>query len=190
MRSHHPDAGTGWSEYNADYIIEGGTSMATPLTAGAAALVREWLVRIKKVANPSAALMKSVLINGAADMSPGQYGSGPAQEIPSQRPNNVSGWGRVDPRRLDPAAPRKIWFTDNTSGLSTGQAATYRVTVSAGNATQQNRRRTSARRPPHSWCRTAASRPAASRLGTHLAGPQIDNSAWHSGTRSAQFGRY
>ncbi|MGF2076166.1 S8 family serine peptidase, partial [Enterococcus casseliflavus] len=66
VRSRHPDAGTGWGEFdaNANYAFQGGTSMATPLAAGAAAVVREWLTRIKGVANPSAALMKSVMING------------------------------------------------------------------------------------------------------------------------------
>ncbi|HEX5690408.1 MAG TPA: S8 family serine peptidase, partial [Roseiflexaceae bacterium] len=136
VRSHQADAGTGWGEYDANYIYEGGTSMATPLTAGAFALVREWLTRIKGIANPSAALMKSVLINGAADMSPGQYDAA-HQEVPSRRPNNVTGWGRVDLKAaLDPPAPRKIWFTDATSGLSTGQTATYQVTVQAGQTTQ------------------------------------------------------
>jgi subtilisin family serine protease len=137
VRSQHPQAGTGWGVYDSDYIYEGGTSMATPLTAGAAAIVREWLTRIKGVANPSAALMKSVMINGAADMSPGQYGTGGTQEIPSRRPNSVAGWGRVDLQAaLDPPAPRKIWFDDHTTGLSTGQSATYQVTVSAAQAQQ------------------------------------------------------
>ena len=53
----------------------GGTSMATPLTAGGAAVVREWLVKQGGVSNPSAALLKAMLLNGAADMSPGQYPS-------------------------------------------------------------------------------------------------------------------
>jgi Subtilase family len=137
VRSQHPHANTGWGVYDSNYIYEGGTSMATPLTAGAGAVVREWLTRIKGVANPSAALMKSVMINGAADMSPGQYGAGATQEIPSHRPNNVAGWGRVDLQAaLDPPAPRKIWFTDNTSGLSTSQDATYQLTVSAAQAQQ------------------------------------------------------
>lgn len=134
-RSHHPDAGTGWGEYNADYIFEGGTSMSTPLTAGAVALAREWLVRVKGIASPSGALLKSVLLNGAADMSPGQYGTGASREIPSQRPNNVTGWGRVDlAEALDPAAPRKIWLADNTAGIATGGSATYYLQVSAPQA--------------------------------------------------------
>jgi hypothetical protein len=138
VRSQHPNAGTGWGVYDDNYLYEGGTSMATPLTAGAFALVREWLTRIKGIATPSAALMKSVLINGAADMSPGQYGTGGAQEIPNNRPNNVSGWGRVDLKAaLDPAGPRKIWFVDNTSGLTTGQNTTYQVTVQAAQAAEE-----------------------------------------------------
>ncbi|MGD8473327.1 MAG: S8 family serine peptidase, partial [Anaerolineae bacterium] len=35
-------AGTGWGAYNDYYMYMGGTSMATPLTAGAAALVRQY----------------------------------------------------------------------------------------------------------------------------------------------------
>jgi hypothetical protein len=136
VRSHQADAGTGWGAFDSNYIFEGGTSMSTPLTAGAAAVAREWLTRIKGVANPSAALIKSVLINGAADMSPGQYGRGSRQEIPSRRPNNDTGWGRVDLKAaLDPPAPRGIWLRDSADGLSTGQTTTYQVTVSAPQAT-------------------------------------------------------
>jgi hypothetical protein len=134
--SKHPSAGTGWGAHsNPNYAFQGGTSMATPLTAGAAAVVREWLIRDKGIPTPSAALMKSVLINGAADMSPGQYGTGSSLEIPSRRPNNVTGWGRVDLREaLDPPAPRSIWLVDNTAGTATGGTATYSLDISATQA--------------------------------------------------------
>ncbi|MEA3396340.1 MAG: S8 family serine peptidase, partial [Chloroflexota bacterium] len=129
-RSHDPDAGTGWGVYDGDYLYMGGTSMSTPLTAGGAAVVREWLTRIKSVANPSGALMKAVLINGAADMSPGQYTS--PQEIPAARPNNVTGWGRVDlVGSVDPPSPRQVWLNDHTTGLSTGGSVEYTLSISA-----------------------------------------------------------
>ena len=115
------------------YLMMGGTSMATPLTAGAAILAREWLTRLRGFVNPSAALIKAVLINGAADISPGQYGTGAAREIPAQRPNPVTGWGRVDlGAALAPPPPRRIWLQDHTAGLTTGGSATYQVQVGPG----------------------------------------------------------
>ncbi|MCP4628183.1 MAG: S8 family serine peptidase, partial [bacterium] len=42
-------AGSGWGTYDAHYMYMGGTSMATPLVAGAAALLREYLVDYKGV---------------------------------------------------------------------------------------------------------------------------------------------
>jgi serine protease AprX len=75
------------------YAIKSGTSMATPLAAGAAVLVREWYADIKGIANPSAALIKATLINTAEDM-PG-YGD-PAREAGQPIPNMHEGWGRIN----------------------------------------------------------------------------------------------
>jgi subtilisin family serine protease len=47
-----------WGPFNNDYAFMGGTSMATPLTAGGAALVREWLGKTRSITNPSGALMR------------------------------------------------------------------------------------------------------------------------------------
>jgi hypothetical protein len=111
------------------YKLNGGTSMATPLTAGTAALVREWLIEQGQSA-PSSALMKALIMNGAADMRPGQYDTGSQQEIPNTVPNNVSGWGRVDAlNSLSPAAPRQIWYTDEQTGVGTSELQTYSLTV-------------------------------------------------------------
>jgi hypothetical protein len=111
------------------YKLNGGTSMAAPLTAGAAALVREWLIEQGQTA-PSSALMKALIMNGAADMRPGQYGTGSQQEIPNTLPNNVSGWGRVDVlNSLSPAAPRQLWYTDEQTGVGTSELQTYNLTV-------------------------------------------------------------
>lgn len=86
----------GWGVYDKDYVFAGGTSMATPLAAGAAALVREWLARSTVYTNPSAALVKAVLIGGAESLAPGQYGYGVRREIPGWTPNNAEGWGLVN----------------------------------------------------------------------------------------------
>ncbi len=133
-RSHDPgfDPSVGsWGVYDSNYVYMGGTSMSAPLTAGATALLREWLVRVKGIANPSAALIKALLINGAEDISPGQYTS--PQEVPNYRPNPVSGWGRVNlVESISPAAPRRVWFKENTIGIGTGSVVTYTLTIGSG----------------------------------------------------------
>ncbi len=90
IRSSHPSAGSGWGVYgpNTKYMYDGGTSMSTPLTAGATALVREYLMKKTINTNPSAALVKAALLNGATDMNPGQYGTGTTQEMDAA-PNYV-----------------------------------------------------------------------------------------------------
>jgi hypothetical protein len=82
-----------WGIYNNWYLYSGGTSMATPLTAGAAALVRQYYVRDRGYAFPTGSLIKATLVHGATDLAPGQYGTGPQQEI-YQRPDQSQGWGR------------------------------------------------------------------------------------------------
>ncbi|HEY1752471.1 MAG TPA: S8 family serine peptidase [Caulobacteraceae bacterium] len=75
----------------AGYMFDTGTSMATPLVSGCAALVRQHLIRDRGVAGPSAALVKAMLINGATPLK-GQY-------VPSEAgapPNADQGFGRVD----------------------------------------------------------------------------------------------
>lgn len=129
-RSSHSDALPLWGPYsaNSNYTISGGTSMATPLAAGAGALVREWLQR-EGLAAPSAAALKAVLISTAADMAPGQYGTGPLQEIPYDRPNYVAGWGRVDLGFLSAPEPYTLWVDDRRAGLTTGERVTYTHTA-------------------------------------------------------------
>jgi hypothetical protein len=108
----------------------GGTSMSTPLAAGAATLVRDFYQDNEGI-TPSAALIKATLVNGATDISPGQYGTGATQEIPDPpRPNNVEGWGRINlENSIFPTAPLTLSYDDEASGLSTGGVATYVYTV-------------------------------------------------------------
>jgi len=129
VRSRHPQAGTGWGVYNPHYLYMGGTSMATPLTAGTVAVIRQFWTDVMRV-SPSGALVKATLLNGAANMAPGQYGTGNTQEIPDARPNFVTGWGRVDLAGSLAAYPGgSIVFADNTTGLDTGGQITYRVSI-------------------------------------------------------------
>jgi len=133
-QANHPaDGGTqydGWgSPPNRWYKYMGGTSMATPLTAGAATLVRQFYVDRKGI-TPSAALIKATLINGATDMYPGQYST--PQEQPTTRPNNVQGWGRVNVENsLFPASPRALDYFDFTEGLQTNEWDTFIFNVVA-----------------------------------------------------------
>lgn len=104
-----------WGPFNDDYAFMGGTSMATPLTAGAAALVREWLGKERNLPNPSAALMKAVLINGAT-------------QLPGAAPiNNNSGRGRVDLKNT--LRGNYAVLDDHVQGLTTGQTVSYTVRI-------------------------------------------------------------
>jgi hypothetical protein len=128
-------SGSGWGVFDGNYIWNGGTSMATPLTAGAAALMREYLMDVKGFSNPSAALIKAALLSGAEDISPGQYGTGATQEIPdSPAPNNITGWGRVNiGTSVYPANPFSRFYMDERKGINTGESKNYTINVSSSN---------------------------------------------------------
>lgn len=133
-RSHHPQANYP-ALYNNNYAYNSGTSMATPLMSGMAALVRQWLVHERSLTRPSSALLKALLLNGTTHISPGQYGIGGQREIPADWPNNVAGWGRASlTDTLGLGGPDQIWLKEHSGGISTGQTAVYSVTVAAGQA--------------------------------------------------------
>jgi subtilisin family serine protease len=75
----------------AEYGFMGGTSMATPLVAGMAALVRQYLREKRNYAAPSAALIKAIITNGTRRLS------GPDALADQQRelPNFHQGFGGV-----------------------------------------------------------------------------------------------
>lgn len=79
------------------YMYSAGTGMACPLVAGCCAVLRETLVdngyadEVNGVINPTCALIKALLINGAYPIT-GQYM--PTEVI--SLPNNHSGFGRVN----------------------------------------------------------------------------------------------
>jgi hypothetical protein len=126
-----PDAYSGYSSaYNQYFTVLSGTSTATPLAAGAAALVRQYYTDVQHI-NPSAALIKATLIGGAYNMAPGQYGGfGTKDQEIYNPPDNSQGWGRVDvANSITPPAPEKVLFSDYTSGVSTGQTLSYSYNV-------------------------------------------------------------
>ncbi|KAK3311608.1 peptidase S8/S53 domain-containing protein [Chaetomium strumarium] len=117
------------------YMYDGGTSMATPLVAGCCAVLREALVK-NGTPEPSAALIKALLINGAVELA-GQY-------VPTEAgrsPNNSSGWGLVDVANsivigtptednIVAAANMSAGFRDEAEPLDTGE--TFEFTIPTG----------------------------------------------------------
>ena len=111
------------------YCFSGGSSAATPLVSGCAALVRQYLVERAGITNPCAALIKALLAGGARSLSPGQYGTGAAREIPASRPNVVEGWGQVNlEETLYPASGGavQVW---NRGRLQSGETNRFLLQV-------------------------------------------------------------
>lgn len=103
-------------ESNSKYGYMGGTSMATPLTAGSTAVLRQFYVD-KLGVTPRASLLKATLINGATAMD-------------SSLTWRDNGWGRVDLNNAVVARPFK--FVNEEKALKTGEAQTYTYTVKSG----------------------------------------------------------
>lgn len=129
--------GSGWgiAPDNSKYMIDGGTSMSTPLAAGCAALARQYFIERAGATNPSASLLKATLINGARSLRPGQYGTGGNLEIPAgPRPNSAEGWGQISLEdTLFPAAPSSLAFFDRDA-LVTGATNTYVLNLGGTNS--------------------------------------------------------
>ncbi|KQZ45129.1 S8 family serine peptidase [Duganella sp. Root1480D1] len=111
----------GWSAYpnNNLYFHMGGTSMATPLTSGALALMREYLRTKHKIASPSAALLKALLIAGVERL--------PKVASSATLLDNHQGFGRVN---LDRSLAG-IQVLVEGAGLKTGQKASQTVKVAS-----------------------------------------------------------
>jgi PGF-pre-PGF domain-containing protein len=99
--------------YEEDYVYMSGTSMSTPVTAGSAAIVRQYLTDDLSI-QPSAALLKAVLINGAVDLG---------------HSNMDQGWGRINLNNsIYSRTPKNIRYHDDVN-LTTGSNWTIKYYV-------------------------------------------------------------
>jgi subtilisin family serine protease len=103
-----------------NYFYDSGTSMATPITSGGVAILRQYLRQRRGVANPSAALMKAMIINAAAVPGGG-----------SAAPDNTRGFGRLDVQQiLNPPGTGQQSFSDDVQlAVATGDIRSMSVTV-------------------------------------------------------------
>jgi hypothetical protein len=115
------------------YAFDGGTSMASPLTAGCAALVRQYYVDSRQV-SPSAALLKATLINSTVWLT-GADATAPS----AGTPNYHQGHGRIDMSRAlpNPAHPQMAlqfvdtWKTAGQALTRTGERRRYQFVLPA-----------------------------------------------------------
>jgi subtilisin family serine protease len=113
----------GWARFEPSklYMYDGGTSMATPLTAGAVGIVREYLRKQRGIASPSAALLKAALIASAVFL----------RGAPTDFDAN-QGYGRVNVDSiLAPPLPLRVLFVEGPN-LQTGDMNERTVTVASG----------------------------------------------------------
>ncbi|MFZ5826695.1 MAG: S8 family serine peptidase [Bacillota bacterium] len=107
-----------WGGVEGEYCYSNGTSMATPLVSGCVALLRQWLREVYKITDPSSALIKALLINGAVKLqAAGGWGS------PHQ------GWGRVNLQNIITPQGRQVCWSDESAALSKGKSAFVTIDV-------------------------------------------------------------
>src|SRR5579862_456203 len=118
------------------YRYETGTSMAAGAVSGVLALMQEFIAtNFPAQGNPSPALLKALLINGARSL-------GGIYDLNTQPvTGNEQGWGLVNIQNSIPASltngNTSLWFVDQSASnaLATGQSASYALNCGDGHAT-------------------------------------------------------
>jgi subtilase family protein len=114
------------------YGFSAGTSFAAPAVAGAAAVARKWFANISgnPAANPSPAMTKAILINGARDIGPHGM-SDPGGKVRNENfgvfanitniPSEYQGWGMLNLNRLLDSGSNHYWLDQTNVFTATGQ---------------------------------------------------------------------
>lgn len=126
------DTGNGNSVEPPQTTSKTGTSMATPTASGGAALLRQYFMdgfyplgrrTPEEALEPTGALMKATLINGAAPFT-------------ATWPDNNAGWGRIwlaNSVYFEGGVRRhRHWMRSNQAGLETGDVEEFAIDVHAG----------------------------------------------------------
>jgi len=113
------DSRPGQKEYiSSQNTWGGGSSAASPKTAGACALLIQWWRQHNRGKNPSPALLRSLIVNGAEPIASG----GPI-------PNKIQGWGRLNLANIVTPTAQRIYVDQTLILKQRGDQQTWQIRV-------------------------------------------------------------